>query len=129
WSGYLLLGIILIAAFIALLKTPLVLRFTASVISLATLAILIGQAGTFLTPEGESYARISPAAGFWFLVFAFSLLLADGLSRLQLSPWTKVSALTIAAVSIGLLLVSGSWDSLSLLREYSNRADSFWAEG
>ncbi|TJX49761.1 MAG: ABC transporter permease, partial [Mesorhizobium sp.] len=33
------------------------------------------------------------------------------------------------ALAIGLLLISGRWDSLSILKEYSNRADSFWAEG
>ena len=37
--------------------------------------------------------------------------------------------LVVAALAIGLLLVSGRWDSLSILKEYANRADSFWAEG
>lgn len=128
-SGYVLLGVMVIVAVIALLKTPLILRFAASVIALATLVILIGQSGIFLTPEGNSYARVSPAAGFWLLIFTVALLLADVLTRLQLSPLAKVSTLAVAAVAIGLLLMSGSWDSLSILREYSSRADSFWTEG
>jgi osmoprotectant transport system permease protein len=128
-TGPLLLAIIVIAAIVALLKTPLVLRLAASVIALAALAVLIGVAGTFLTPAGNTFARISPASGFWLLIFAFTLLLADVLTRLNLSPWARVGVLVVAALAIGLLLVSGHWDSLSILKEYANRADSFWAEG
>ena len=127
--GPLLLAIVVVTAIVALLKTPLVLRLTASVVALAALAILIGVAGTFLTPAGNTFARISPASGFWLLIFAFTLLLADVLTRLDLSPLARVGVLVIAALAIGLLLISGQWDSLSILKEYANRADSFWAEG
>lgn len=127
--GPLLLAIVVVAAIIALLKTPLVLRLAASVVALVALAILIGVAGTFLTPAGNTFARISPASGFWLLIFAFTLLLADVLTRLNLSPLARVGVLVIAALAIGLLLISGQWDSLSILKEYANRADSFWAEG
>lgn len=127
--GPLLLAVVVIAAVVALLKTPLVLRLAASVVPLAALALLIGVAGRFLTPEGNSFARISPASGFWLLIFAFTLLLADGLTRLNLSPSARIGVLVVAAAAIGMLLVSGSWNSLSILKEYANRADSFWAEG
>ncbi len=127
--GPLLLAVVVVAAVVALLKTPLVLRLAASVVALAALALLIGVAGSFLTPEGNSFARISPASGFWLLIFAFTLLLADGLTRLNLSPSARIGVLVVAAAAIGLLLVSGSWNSLSILKEYANRADSFWAEG
>ncbi|ESW69106.1 ABC transporter permease [Mesorhizobium sp. LSHC422A00] len=127
--GPLLLAVVVVAAIVALLKTPLVLRLAASVVALAALAILIGVAGTFLMPAGNTFARISPASGFWLLIFAFTLLLADVLTRLNLSPPARVGVLVVAALAIGLLLISGQWDSLSILKEYANRADSFWAEG
>ncbi|RWC56276.1 ABC transporter permease [Mesorhizobium sp.] len=128
-TGPLLLVIIVVAALIALFKTPLALRLAASVVVLAALALLIGIAGTFLTPAGNTFARISPASGFWILIFAFTLLLADVLTRLNLSPLARVGVLVVAALAIGLLLISGSWNDLSILKEYANRADSFWAEG
>ncbi|ESX94592.1 ABC transporter permease [Mesorhizobium sp. LNJC405B00] len=127
--GPLLLAIVVLAAIVALLKTPLVLRLAASVVALAALAILIGVAGTFLAPAGNTFARISPASGFWLLIFAFTLLLADVLTRLNLSPPARIGVLVLAALAIGSLLISGQWDSLSILKEYANRADSFWAEG
>ncbi|MER8501889.1 MULTISPECIES: ABC transporter permease [unclassified Mesorhizobium] len=127
--GPLLMAIVVAAALIALLKTPLALRLAASAVALAALALLIGVAGSFLTPAGNTFARISPASGFWLLIFAFTLLLADVLTRLNLSPRARVGVLVVAAAAIGLLLVSGSWNSLSILKEYFNRSDSFWAEG
>ncbi|MBZ9678955.1 ABC transporter permease [Mesorhizobium sp. ES1-1] len=127
--GPLLLAIIVGATIIALFKTPLLLRLAAGVVALASLALMIGVAGTFLTPAGNTFARISPASGFWILIFAFTLLLADVLTRLDLSPLARVGVLVVAAVAVGLLLVSGSWNDLSILKEYANRADSFWAEG
>ncbi|MER9584357.1 ABC transporter permease [Mesorhizobium sp. M0276] len=128
-TGPMLLAIIVAAALVALFRTPLALRLAASAVALAALAMLIGVAGTFLTPAGNTFARISPASGFWSLIFAFTLLLADVLTRLNLSPWARVGALMVAALAIGLLLISGSWDNLSILKEYFNRADSFWIEG
>jgi osmoprotectant transport system permease protein len=126
--GIVLLAIVIVGGIIALLRTPLVLRLAASVIALATLAILIGVAGVFLTPAGNTFARVAPASGFWLLVFAFTLLLADVLTRLNLPPLARVGALAAAALAIAALLASGSWDNLSILKEYASRADSFWAE-
>ena len=126
--GILLLAIVIAAAIVALLRTPLILRLAASVAALIALAVLIGVAGGFLTPAGNTFARVAPASGFWLLIFAFTLLLADVLTRLNLSPWARVGVLVLATLAIAVLLVSGSWDSLSILKEYASRADSFWAE-
>ncbi|PBB28196.1 MULTISPECIES: ABC transporter permease [unclassified Mesorhizobium] len=128
-AGPLLMAIVIVAALTALFRTPLMLRLASSVVALAALALLVGVAGTFLTPAGNTLARVSPASGFWVLIFAFTLLLADVLTRLNLSPWARVGVLVAAAGAIGLLLVSGAWNDLSILKEYANRADSFWAEG
>ncbi|TGV78574.1 ABC transporter permease, partial [Mesorhizobium sp. M00.F.Ca.ET.149.01.1.1] len=121
-------AIVIVGGIVALLKTPLLVRLAASIVALVALAILIGTAGSFLTPAGNTFARIAPASGFWLLVFAFTLLLADVLTRLNLSPWSRVGVLVLAALAIAAMLVSGSWDSLSILKEYASRADSFWAE-
>ncbi|WFP61193.1 ABC transporter permease [Mesorhizobium sp. WSM4904] len=127
--GVLLLAILLVGGIVALLRTPLLLRLAAGIVALVALAVLIGVAGGFLTPAGNTFARVAPASGFWLLIFAFTLLLADVLTRLNLSPLARVGVLAVAALAIGALLVSGSCNSLSILKEYASRADSFWAEG
>ncbi|MBN9547652.1 MAG: ABC transporter permease, partial [Alphaproteobacteria bacterium] len=126
--GMLLLAIVIAAAIVALLRTPLILRLAASLIVLVALSVLIGVAGGFLTPAGNTFARVAPASGFWLLIFAFTLVLADVLTRLDLSPWARVGVLVLAALAIAVLLVSGGWNSLSILKEYASRSDSFWAE-
>jgi osmoprotectant transport system permease protein len=124
----LLLGAVLGAALMAALRTPVRLRLGAALPVLVALALALGTAGRHLTPEGNTFARISPGSGFWLLVYAFTLLLADALTKLRLSPAARVGVLALAAGAMALLLMSGSWDSLSILKEYANRADSFWSE-
>ena len=59
---------------------------------------------------------------------ALALLVTDALARLRLAPANRVVALALAAGVVALLLGSGSWNDLSVMREYVSRADSFWRE-
>ncbi len=77
---------------------------------------------------GDSYARISPAYGFWLLIFTFALLAADASTRLRLGPLARVIALIVAIAVVVFFLASGIWSNLSITKEYSGRAASFWAE-
>lgn len=117
------------AFLVALLKTPKLWRLAASLAILAVLFVAIGHSASFLTPEGDRLARVSPGAGFWLAVFAFALLAADSFTRLKLAPWLRIVTLLLVATGIALLLLSGAWNDLSILREYANRADAFWREG
>ncbi|WP_119419989.1 ABC transporter permease [Desertibaculum subflavum] len=128
WATALLL-VVAGAALVAMLRSPAPARLAAALAALATLALLIGTAAHHLTPPDNAYARVAPASGFWLLGFAFALLAADALTRLQLSATARIAALAAVAAAIWLLLALGAWDGLSLLKEYANRADRFWAEG
>jgi osmoprotectant transport system permease protein len=129
WASILLVSVIAAASIVALLRTPALARLGAALAALIALAVLVGVAALHLTPpDAPGYVRISPASGFWLLLFAFALLAADALTGLRLSPWTRIGALALVAGSLWLLLALGTWDGLSILREYANRADSFWGE-
>jgi osmoprotectant transport system permease protein len=128
WASALLIAIIIVAGVVALLRTPALLRLGAAVTALVALAVLAGIAAFHLTPPENSYVRVSPASGFWVLIFAFSLLATDALTRLKLMPMARIGALAAVAGAIWLLLAGGGWDGLSILKEYAARADSFWAE-
>lgn len=116
------------AAIVAILRTPAVLRLAIALSTLAVLALAIGAAAGHLTPPENTYARVSPASGFWMLLFALALLAADALTRLRPSPSVRVLILSAVLCFIAALLMSGTWDGLSLLKEYASRADTFWAE-
>lgn len=128
WAAAALLLAVAAAAAVALLRSPPGARLAASLAGLAAPALLIGVAADHLTPAGDTYARVSPGSGFWLLLFAFGLLAADSFTRIRLSPLSRLAVLGLAAAAIGLLLAAGLWDGLSILKEYGNRADTFWAE-
>jgi len=121
--------VVLAASVVALLKTGPVVRLAAGIAALAALFVFAGVAGDHLTPADDRLARVSPASGFWLLLLAFALLLTDSLSRMTIPPLRRVALLLGAALLLAGLLASGLWDSLSIMKEYRGRADSFRAEG
>ena len=128
WMGWSLLFVLLLAGAAAVLRTTAWLKLIAAAFALVVLALAIGHAATFLAPSGNSYARVSPASGFWLMFFAFALLAVDAITRLRPPPWMRVLFLVVAVMGAGGLLMSGSWDGLSIMKEYSGRADVFWTE-
>lgn len=124
----LLAAVIVACAAVIGLRTTTLLRLVTSLAGLALLAIMVGRAGAYLTPPDNPYARVSPGGGFWLMVFGLAMALADAIVRLRLSPLKRIGLLAVAAGAVALLLTSGAWDALSILREYSNRAAAFWRE-
>ena len=51
-----------------------------------------------------------------------------GLTRLRLAPLARIIVLLAVCAGVAVLLVAGTWNDLSILKEYGNRADSFWRE-
>ena len=123
-----LIGALLVGFLAALLRFPTLAKLIAGFLVLAVLFVFIGWSGSYLTPDGDTFARVSPGAGFWLLVFAFALLVTDALTRLRFKPIVRIAILLAVAVAMGLLLWSGGWNDLSMLKEYGTRAPAFWAE-
>ena len=69
----------------ALVRAPLI-RLAAASIGLCVIFPAVGSSAGFVTPPGNTFARVSPSLGFWLLALAFALLAADALTRLRLSP-------------------------------------------
>jgi osmoprotectant transport system permease protein len=128
FASGILIGVLLVGFVTALLRFPVVAKLVAGFLVLAGLFISIGWSGSYLTPEGDTFARVSPGAGFWLLVFAFALLVTDALTRLRLAPLIRIAILLAVAIAAAVLLWSGSWNDLSILKEYATRAPAFWAE-
>ncbi|KQS81250.1 ABC transporter permease [Rhizobium sp. Leaf384] len=127
WGAALLVALA-IAAVLAVLRTPPAIRLIVAAIGVLVLMLLMGTAGRFLTPEGNSYARISPASGFWTLLSAFLLQAADAITRMKPKPGVRLLLLGVALGALAVIFASGRWDALSLLKEYAGRADVFWTE-
>lgn len=118
------IGVALVAAFV---RRPGV-RLAAAALGLSVIVPVVGMSAGFVTPAENSFARVSPASGFWLLVLSLGLLVADSLTRLRFGPWARLSSLAIVILAVATLLRTGAWHDLSLLKEYSTRAESFWRE-
>ena len=98
--GAALLGFIAFAIVLIVLKTPTTLRLILGLAALLALAILVGLSASYLTPPENTYARVSPASGFWLTSFAFALVTADALARLKLSAFRRVALLAAVAAAL-----------------------------
>jgi osmoprotectant transport system permease protein len=89
--------------------------------------------GAALAAAGQAtssnLARVSLGGGFWALAGLTSLAAADALQRLGGSPAARAAALAALGLPLLALLLAGQLDALSLLKEYSNRAEVFQAAG
>lgn len=117
-----------VCALIAFFRTGTRLRLGAALVGLAVLAFTVGLAGAYLTPEGNSYARVSPASGFWLVMAGLMVMATDAIARLKPQPATRVLLLVFVLIVAAIILATGQWDDLSIIKEYGSRSDIFWAE-
>lgn len=127
-GGWALVAGLALGLVVLLVRTPLVARLTISALALATIAVTLGWGATALIPEGDTYARVSPGAGAWLLVFTSALAAADALARWHLGPLARVAILAGVGLALWAILASGLWDDLAVLREYQSRQGAFWRE-
>ncbi|MGE0232959.1 MAG: hypothetical protein AB7S46_14365, partial [Flavobacteriaceae bacterium] len=124
-------GLLIVAAAasaIVVFSKSLPLRLAAGAAGMIAVLLGLGFSASHLTPSGNAAARVGPAAGFWVLVAAFALVLTDTLARWRPGPYRRLLALGIATGGLLLLLGSGLWSDVSILKEYAVRRDRFWEE-
>jgi osmoprotectant transport system permease protein len=123
-----LLALLLATALAALFLRHALMRLGVATLCLVALLLAIGLVSTAATPVGSASARITPGGAFWVLLAVVGLVISDGLVKLQLTPWMRVAALIAYAALLAIFLVSGTLDSLSIMKEFAIRSDQFWGE-
>lgn len=127
------LGPVLLAALAALFvmgvfRLPALLRLVTALAALLLVLLALGAGARHLVPEGDTLARVSPASGFWLLLLALVLMLADAVARLRPGLMLRWLLLAGAVAAAWILLASGALDQVSTLREYSVRRELFLRE-
>jgi osmoprotectant transport system permease protein len=130
-TGWAIAGFVLLALAIvfAAFRSDARIRLAVGAAALIWLAILIGLVPAFVVTPGNTYARVSPATGFWMLTFAFAVLTTDAIAKLSLGPFARLAILAATAAALAILLISGHWNGLSILKEYATNSDQFWLQG
>ncbi|MEN0115083.1 MAG: ABC transporter permease [Agrobacterium cavarae] len=126
--GYGLIGIIILAAAVALFVANTKVRLATAFAALVALAVAVGLSASSLIPPENTYARVSAASGFWLLLAGLVVLATDAIARLDPKPLTRLVLLAVSLLLLSAFLLSGLWKDLSIMKEYQSRSDIFWTE-
>jgi osmoprotectant transport system permease protein len=111
------------AAALAAKNAPL--RLAAAVAGIVVIAASLAAAANILTPPHNLIVRVAPGAEFWLLLIALGLLATDAITRMRPGPVTRVLLLAAFLGVVGLTLAHGSFDNVSVMREYAANASDF----
>ena len=100
-------------------------RLAAALLGILVVAAAVAAAGNALTPAANKVVRVAPGAGFWVLLVALGLMATDAITRLRPGPGMRVLLLAVFLAATGLVLAHGTFDHLSVMREYAVNASRF----
>ncbi|SDL42737.1 osmoprotectant transport system permease protein [Modicisalibacter muralis] len=131
WSG---LGGLALALALCALRRPLPPRRAhLLVLVLAPLWLLLvayglGDYAHRALQDASPAARVSQSAAFWVLVFCPTLMIVDALQRLHAGLALRSAYALPVLVGLAALFAGGTFDALSIMREYANNRGTFAAE-
>ena len=104
------------------------IRLAAALLAIAAVAHTVAAAGDALTPIGNRVVRVAPGSGFWVLLISLGLLATDAITRLRPGPGRRVLWLVLFIAVTTLSFALGTFDHLSVMREYAVNATRFARE-
>jgi len=128
WGSVAFYAAMLVMAAISLTVSNARVRLIAALVGVTVVLLAVAQAGNVLTPVGNKVVRVAPGSGFWILLLAIGLIATDAITRMRPGPGLRVLFLFVFLVTVGLTFAHGTFDNLSVMREYAVNADRFAAE-
>ena len=122
------IAILLLTALAAVGIANARVRLVAALFGVVVVALAVAAAGNGLTPVGNKVVRVAPGAGFWLLLVSLGLMATDALTRLRPGPIMRIVSLALFIGAAVLALAHGTFDHLSVMREYSVNATRFGRE-
>jgi osmoprotectant transport system permease protein len=117
-----------LAAIAALGAANARVRLAAALVGVVALALAVAAAGDALTPPGNKVVRVAPGAGFWVLLVVLGLMATDATTRLRPGPGLRVLFLVLSVGIAMLAFAHGTFDNLSVMREYAVNSARFARE-
>jgi osmoprotectant transport system permease protein len=103
-------------------------RLAAALIGVVVVALAVAAAGNALTPPGNKVVRVAPGGAWWIVMVCLGLLATDAITRQRPRPALRVLLLAAALGVTLLALAHGTFDHLSIMREYAINAARFAQE-
>ena len=100
-------------------------RLAAALAGIVVLALAVAAAANALTPPGNKVVRIAPGGASWVLLLCLGLMATDAITRMRPAPLTRVLLLALTLAIAGAALSYGTFDNLSVMREYAANAGRF----
>ena len=127
-SAWLLVAMLALLTVVAMFKPTRAWLVTALAISAAMLPSLLWLAANqaSISLQGQlPIARTSLGSAFWVALVLLGFTVSSALQRLRSTALQTAVVCFALLIALGALLASGACDDLSLLKEYTNRADGF----
>jgi osmoprotectant transport system permease protein len=128
WAALACQGSLLVAAAVALVVSDARVRLAAALVGVAAVALAAAAAGDALTPAGNKVVRVAPGGAVWLLLGCLGLMATDAITRMRPGPVLRVLLLALFLAVAGLTLAHGTFDHLSVMREYTVNAARFARE-
>src|SRR5262249_17432833 len=95
---------------------------------IVAVAVAAAACGNVLTPPGNKGVRVAAGPAFWVLLVCLGLMATDALTRMGPGPAVRVVSVALFFLLAGAALAHGTFDNLSVMREYAVNAARFWQE-
>lgn len=125
WATLVCWATLAAVAAVALLAENASLRLAAALAGIVVTAMALADAANALTPPHDLIVRVAPGAGFWLLLAALGLLATDAITRMRPGPGARVLLLALFLGVAGFTLAHGTFDNVSVMREYTVNAAAF----
>ena len=103
-------------------------RLAAAVAGIVVLGLAVAAAANALTPPGNKVVRIAPGGAAWVLLVCLGLMATDAITRMRPRPIVRVLLLALTLGIADAAIAHGTFDNLSVLREYAVNAGRFPSE-
>jgi osmoprotectant transport system permease protein len=125
WAAWGCQAMLLLAALVAVAVPGPKLRLAAALAGVVVLSLALAAAANALTPVGNKVVRVAAGAGVWVLLVCLGLMATDAITRLRPGPLMRVLLLAAFAAIAAASLAHGTFDNLSVMREYAVNAGRF----
>jgi osmoprotectant transport system permease protein len=119
------LTLLTLTALTALCVAHARVRLLAALMGVIVVAFAVASAANALTPPGNKVVRVAAGGAFWVLLVCLGLMATDAITRLRPGPALRVLFLALFFAVTGLALAHGTFDHLSVMREYAVNAARF----